>query len=70
MALAAKRCCSLSVGYQPDCPDAALAMIERRFNVFAEAAVILKQVVEDQGEITPGFCRKLNSEPHGRGASR
>jgi hypothetical protein len=27
-------------------------------------------VVEDQGEITLGFCRELISEPHVRGASQ
>jgi hypothetical protein len=27
-------------------------------------------VVEDQGKITLGLCRKLNSEPHVRGASQ
>ena len=57
-------------GLLPDIADAVLAMIQRRLHAFAEAAVTLKQVVEDQGEITLGFRRKLNSEPHLRDASQ
>jgi len=58
------------VGFLPDLADAVLAMIQSRFNTFAEASVAFKQVVEDQGKITLGFCRELNSEPHVRGASQ
>jgi len=36
-------------------------MIQRRLKAYPEAAATLKQVVEDQGEITLGFRRKLNS---------
>ena len=56
------------VGDLADIADAVLAMIQCRFNACPEAAVTLKQVVEGQREIMPGFRRKLNSEPHGRGA--
>ena len=56
------------VDTRADLADAVLAMIQRHFNTFAEAAVAFKQVVEDQDKITIGFCRKLNSEPHVRGA--
>ena len=56
------------VGARADLADAVLAMIQCRFNAFAEASVDFKQVVEDQGKITLGFRRKLNSEPHVRGA--
>ena len=66
----AKRCCTQPVGLLPDFVDAVLAMIQCRFNTFAEAAVAFKQVVEDQGKITLGFRRKLNSEPHVRGVSQ
>ena len=57
-------------GFLPDISDAVLAMIQRRLNACPEAAVTLKQVVEDQGEIALGFRRKLNSEPHLRDASQ
>ena len=58
------------VGLLPDLADAVVAMIQRSLNTFAKAAVALKQVVKDQGKITLGIRRKLNSEPHGRGASQ
>ena len=58
------------VGLLPDLADAVLAMIQCRFNAFAEASVAFEQVVEDQGKITLGFRRELNSEPHVRGASQ
>ena len=58
------------VGFLPDIADAVLAMIQCGFNERPEAAVTLKQLVEDQGEITLGLRRKLNPEPHGRGAFR
>jgi hypothetical protein len=58
------------VGLLPDLADTVLAMIQRSHHAFAEAAVTLKQVVEDQGKITLGFRRKLNSEPHVLGASQ
>ena len=54
----------------PDLADAVLAMIQCSLHAFAEASVAFKQVVEDQGKITLGFRRKLNSEPQVRGASR
>ena len=53
---------------EKDRGDAVLAVIQRRLNACPEAAVTLKQMVENQGEIVPGFRRKLNSEPHVRGA--
>jgi hypothetical protein len=56
------------VGARADLADAVLAMIQRSFNTFAKASVAFKEVIEDQGKITIGFCRKLNSEPHVRGA--
>ena len=46
------------VGLLPDLADAGLAMIQCRLNAFAEASVAFEQVVEDQGKITLGFCRK------------
>ena len=52
-----------------DLADPILAIIQRRLNACFEAAVILKQVAEDQGKITLGFRLKLNSEPHVHGAS-
>jgi|GEM_PF-2828676 len=58
------------VGFLPDTADAVLAMVQRSLHAFAEATVALKQVVEDQGKITLGFRRNLNSEPHVRGASQ
>jgi len=58
------------VGLLPDLVDAGLAMIQCRFDAFAKASVAFEQVVEDQGKITLGFRRKLNSEPHVRGASQ
>jgi hypothetical protein len=58
------------VGACADFADTDLAMIQRSLSTFTDAAVTLKQVVEDQGKITFGFCRKLNSEPHVRGASQ
>ena len=58
------------VSFLTDVADAVLAMIQRRFDAFAKAAVTLEQVVEDQSEITLGFRRKLKSEPHVRGASQ
>lgn len=57
-----------SVGFLARISDAVLATNQRWLNACPEAAVTLKQVVEDQGEITLGFRRKLNSEPHARGA--
>ena len=47
-------------GLLPDIPDAVLAMIQCRLKAYPEAAATLKQVVEDQGEITLGFHHKLN----------
>ena len=61
------RLCQL-VGARADVADAVLAMIKRRLKAGPEASVTLKQVVEDQGKITLVFRRKLNSEPHVRGA--
>jgi hypothetical protein len=61
---------SPQVGLLPDLSDAVVAMIQRRLNSRPEATVTLKQVVEDQGKITLGFCRELNSEPHVRDASK
>jgi len=58
-----------SIGARADLADAVLAIIRRSLHAFAEAAVTLKQVVEDQADITLGFRRKLNSEPHVRGVS-
>lgn len=58
------------VGFLTDLADAVLAMIQCRFNAFAEASVAFKQVVEDQGKIMLGFRRKFNSEPHVCGASQ
>ena len=58
------------VGARADIADAVLAMIQCGFNERPEAAVTLKQLVEDQGEITLGLRRNLNPEPHGRGAFR
>ena len=55
------------VGARADLADTVLAMIQPSLSTFAEAAVTLKQVVENQGKITLGFRRKLNSEPHVRG---
>jgi len=49
------------LGLLPDIPDAVLAMIQCRLKAYPEAAATLKQVVEDQGEITLGFRRKLTS---------
>ena len=56
------------VGDREDIADAGFAMIQRSPHALTEAAVTLKQVVEDQGKITLGLFRKLNSEPQVRGA--
>ena len=58
------------VGFLPHIADAVLAMTQRRLKTCPEAAVTLKLLVEDQGNIALGFRRKLNSEPQVRGASR
>jgi hypothetical protein len=58
------------VGLLPDLVHADVAMVQCHFDAFAEASVAFEQVVEDQGKITLGFRRKLNSEPHVRGASQ
>lgn len=55
------------VGFLPYIADAVLAVIQRRFNACPEASGAFEKVVEDQGEITLGFGRKLNFEPHVRG---
>ena len=69
MALAPKRRRRQPAGFLPDCPDAGFAVIQRGFNAFPEAELAFEQMVEDQGEIMLGFRRKLNFEPHERGAS-
>ena len=58
------------VGFLPDLADAVLAMVQRSLHARPESAVTLKQVVEDQGKITLGFCRELKSEPHVCGVSQ
>jgi hypothetical protein len=68
--LASKLCRTQPVGFLPNAADAVLAIVQCGFNIFAKAAVAPEQVVEDQGEITLGFRRELNSEPHVRGASQ
>ena len=61
---------SKPVGAREDFTDAILAMIQRSLYACAEAAVTLKQVVEDQSGIMLGFRRKLNFQSRVRGASR
>ena len=68
-ALDAKRRYCQPIGVPPDFANAVLAMVQRLLCAFPEAEVAFEKIVEDQREISLGFRREFNSEPHGCGAS-